>query len=218
MSFLPALVGLLPRGAARHAGRILGGGLGEVVADVAAAGRLDPIALCRRLTLVGWSRLPPIGQALVVLVPPAGNPEAAVWPFGLYRGGIGLLVPPSVLDRAGAAARARFGVRPLAVESAAQALQQGGQVAVRAAAGLGGAAEAPWKSAGLAALALASGAVVLPVHAEHASDGGYRVCVGEPITPPRADDSAQSGFAERCASALERARAARPGDWLSRLP
>ena len=159
------------------------------------------MALCRRLTLVGWERLveaEALGRGLLVLSAHLGNWEVAARPVGLYRGPFHVVVRPfnnPLVYRYMERERERFGERQIAKRGAAKqlfrVLREGGKAGVvmdqRVRPGQGivlpflghPALVTPLP----ASVALRTGAPAVTIVAWPEPGGRYRVELGEPILP-----------------------------------
>jgi len=207
---------------------------GAMVFDTVAMSRLDPVAVCARLTLVGWERLEQaeaLGNGLLVISAHLGNWEVGGRPLGLYRGPIHPIARPfnnPLVYRFMEAERERFGQRLIDKRGAAKqifrVLRDGGKVGIimdqRVRPGQGivvpflghPALATPLP----AAAALRTRAVAVPVIAWPEPHGRYRVEIGEPILPPEGEhgEEAVAALTTRYLEVLGAEIRRRPEQWL----
>jgi Kdo2-lipid IVA lauroyltransferase/acyltransferase len=213
---------------------------GAMLCESVAFTRIDPVELCRRLTLEGWQRLDEAeahGRGLLVFGGHTGNWEIAARVLGLYRAPYHIVVRPFNNPRVYAYMardRERFGIREVGKRGAARQLfrvvREGGRVGlamdqrVRPGQGL----ELPFFGRPAlvtplpASISLRTGAPAVPIFAWPEPGGSYRVEVGEPILPPAGfdrrsgedEETAVAALTARYLAALEEAIRRHPEQWL----
>lgn len=191
--------------------------LGAAACDLLTVGRLDPVSLCRRLTLEGWEHLSAAeapGRGIIALLTPFGLGGVATLALGLYRGPVDVLPRPSgspALDRHVARLQTRAGNRlvaePEAEGALLAALQTGGRVGLAF-----DRAEAPTP----ARLSLRAGAPIVPLFGYPAPRNGYRVVIRPAILldeNPRPEGRAIEWLTRRCSQIIEEEIRRQPELW-----
>ncbi len=201
----------------------------SAIFDGASACRFDDRALCRRLTLDGWSRLDVAGSSqlgLLVLGAGFGCWQLAALAVALYRGPIETLGPwrgDPVFGRLAASFERRDRQRLFGELAGGEQLEwsllAGDHVSFLAdqAAGHGEAITVPFLGRTIPARTLVAqasidtGAPAVPVFCRPRPRGRWVVCVREPIDPAGEDAATLTG---RYLQAVEREVRRRPELWL----
>jgi len=205
---------------------------GAVFADTVSALRLDAGRFCKLTASAGWEHLRAAeaeGRGVLVMSAHHGHWEMASWAIGAFHGPLQAMGRPADnphFDRWLTRLRTRFANVALAkrgsVRAILRALDGGARIGflidqrVRPRDGIlvpffGHPA---WTSPLLARLALRTGAPIVPVFADFAPGGGYRVTFAPPVELPAGEgEEAVAELTRRCLALVEAATREAPERW-----